>query len=525
MEIPDAWRKEIEAGTEFGRRAGRAIAKVEVEIAKGPKKHPTSRSPLYPARPREPVGTALAAKITGLLGIKAGSGCNCKDLAAKMDDWGIEGCDKKHRGEIIDALVANKDMLSGSLAKAAVVYTKDVGIIEAAKLSTGLIWSWLKREDAETEALAAGANWLLNSAIEEVRSSIALNPPVEKVKIKISDNKPIRSSSGSKGVKEQQAKQSRPKAEIIRRHGGGSVRAGGGVRGAFTQSEQPRFVSSAQLQQDILLLLSKIPSDVTAIAGVARSGLSVATMLAMYLHLPMITIRQTMNDIVPTGNGWRIGGSKHVNPKLDKILVVDDTVMTGNSLKAIRPLVKRELGNAIYAAVYVNPLALVKPDIWAVDLPWPHILEWNVFNSILSPSVAVDFDGILCRDCPAGSDDDGPKYLDFINNAKPLYVPRRTTIPMIVTARIEKYRGPTMGWLNRHGIKTHNLVMHQASTLKDREKCDIPAYKATHYMNWAKKHKASPGPIMFMESEDWQARRIAEISKLMVVCPHTAKVY
>lgn len=285
-----------------------------------------------------------------------------------------------------------------------------------------------------------------------------------------------------------------------------------------------RFITSAQFQEDIKLLVSKIPPDITAIAGVARSGLSAATMVSMYLHLPMITIRQTMNDIVPTGNGWRLGGSRHVDPR-GKILVVDDTVMTGNSIKAIKPLVQRELPDAMFAAVYVNPLAIHKPDIWAVDLGWPHLLEWNVFNSILSPSMAVDFDGILCRDCPPGSDDDGPRYLEFIRNAQPLYVPRRVPIPLIVTARVEKYRADTEEWLRRHGINWHRLVMHPAATTRERERDDIPAYKARHYKEWASKHRAGPGPIIFCESDDWQARRIAQLSKLMTICPATAGVY
>lgn len=306
----------------------------------------------------------------------------------------------------------------------------------------------------------------------------------------------------------------------------GRVVSHGGIRGAFTAGSGPvRFVRSSQFQFDILNLIAKIPPDVTAIAGVARSGLSAATMLSMYLHLPMVTIRQTMNDVVQTGNGWRLGGAKHVNPRTEKILVVDDTVMTGNSLKAIKPLIDREFGNALYAAVYVNPKAVLKPDIWSVDLPWPHLLEWNVFNSILSPSSAMDFDGILCHDCPPGSDDDGPKYLDFIHNARPLYTPRRSPIPLIVTARIEKYRAATEDWLRRHGIAWHRLVMHPAATLTERRRDDIAAFKAKHYAEWAAKHKAMPGPHLFFESEDQQARQIALRTGLVVICPHTAGVY
>lgn len=396
-----------------------------------------------------------------------------------MDKWGPDECEAR-REYIVDRLMENKQMIANSLAVVEPTILQSI----AATLA-----SWTIGSGLADSALRAGANWMLSEAIKETRNLIAAIPP--------SPQRPPRTPRPHK-----------PRAGSAFRSTGGKV----------------RFVSSAQFQSDILELIGKLPPDITAIAGVARSGLSAATMISMYLHLPMITIRQTMNDIVPTGNGWRLGGSKHVDPK-GKILVVDDTVMTGNSLRAIRPLVERELGNACYAAVYVNPAATLKPDIWAVDLGWPHLLEWNIFNSILSPSMALDFDGILCRDCPVGSDDDGPRYLDFINNAKPLYVPRRVPVPLIVTARIERYREPTEAWLHRHGIRWNRLIMHPAGSLSERMRDDIPAYKARHYKEWAKQHRAMPGPIIFCESEDWQARQIAQHAKLMVICPSTSGVY
>ena len=429
---------------------------------------------------REKVGTALATIIEGFLFVKGTQSCGCTKLAGQMDSWGIAGCER-HREQIVTALASNRKVL------------------EAALQASGETWKAKAVHFAPEAVLRAGAGWLLDRALQHVRD----NPEPQ-----------TRPRTAAKRI-EQSGRAPRP-ARTRR----------SGIRGAFTAGTGPaRFVKSSQFQQDILSLIAKIPPDITAIAGVARSGLSAATMLSMYLHLPMITIRQTMGDIVDTGNGWRLGGSKHINPKHGKILVVDDTVMTGNSLKAIRPLIQSQVGNAVYAAVYVNPKALQKPDIWAVDLPWPHILEWNVFNSILSPSVAMDFDGILCRDCPAGSDDDGPKYLDFISHASPLYVPRRCPIPLIVTARIEKYRAETEAWLKRYGIRWHQLVMHPAATLRERQQDNIPAYKARHFAAWAANHRPAPGPIMFMESEDRQAREIARHSRLMVVCPHTAGVY
>jgi len=395
-----------------------------------------------------------------------------------MDEWGPEQCDAR-REYIIDRMMENKQMLTDALSVSPFLQS-----VAGWTVGTGLL----------DPALRVVANRLLSASIQQARENLTEAASVRKLQVK-----PRVRTGGSRMP----------------------IRNGN----AFRHIDGPtHFITSAQFQEDIKLLLGKIPSDITAIAGVARSGLSAATMISMYLHLPMITIRQTMNDIVPTGNGWRLGGSTHVDPK-GKILVVDDTVMTGNSLKAIEPLVARELGNAIYAAVYVNPLAAKKPDFWAMDLQWPHLLEWNLFNSVLSPSLAVDFDGILCRDCPPGSDDDGPKYLDFISNALPLYVPRRVPIPLIVTARLEKYREPTEAWLRRHRIAWHKLVMHPAATLRERQADDTPAYKARHYSQWASTHRAMPGPIIFAESEDWQARRIAQLSKRMTICPSTAGVY
>lgn len=216
----------------------------------------------------------------------------------------------------------------------------------------------------------------------------------------------------------------------------------------------PRFISSKQFQADIFLLLSEIPPDITSIVGISRSGVSVASLLAMYLQLPLFILRPG-KDIIDAGNGWRLNSVKN-----GRVLVVDDTVMSGKSLLTAKPIVDKFFKDVIYGAVYVNPLSNFLPDIWAVDLSWPHLLEWNIFNSILSTSVCTDFDGILCWDCDVIDDDDGDRYFKFLSTAKSLYVPRRVPIPLIVTARLEKYRGLTESWLRKYDIKYNELIMY-----------------------------------------------------------------
>lgn len=298
---------------------------------------------------------------------------------------------------------------------------------------------------------------------------------------------------------------------------GGSFRFNGGT---------PEFKSLGDMNKDALRLVSKLPPDTGLIIGIARSGLSVATMVSMLTHKPLLAYQQTLGKIVETGNGWRLGGRSHVPPGGGRVVVIDDTVMTGNSFLSSLPVIKEKYPDAISAALYVNPTAKFKPDVWVQDLPWPHLLEWNMFNSVLSPNMALDFDGVLCHDCPPEQDDDGEGYRRFIIQSQPKYLPRKSIVPLIVTARIEKYRALTMDWLQRHGVTCKNLVMHPASTLAERRRDDIAAYKARHYAQWASSYTAKPPPHIFVESDDRQAQRISSLaSRRIVVCPSSARCY
>lgn len=296
---------------------------------------------------------------------------------------------------------------------------------------------------------------------------------------------------------------------------------------AFTaMKDHAHFVTLNDLASDSLKLANMLPHDIDAIVGVARSGMTPANMIATMLHLPVLAVRQTKGDIIQVGNGWRMGGSSHIGVEnARRVAVIDDTSMTGNSFRAIDSILRKSFKNYVTGAIYVNPLSTKKPDLFVHELEWPHILEWNVFNSVLSPNCATDFDGVICHDCAHWQDDDGDNYKAFIANAIPKYVSRKVPIPLIVTARIERYRNETVQWLNKHGIKFHNLVMHPAKTLRERQRDDIAAFKARHFERWAKKHHARPSPSMFIESDDAQSRRISELTGRLVVCPTTASCY
>jgi len=290
----------------------------------------------------------------------------------------------------------------------------------------------------------------------------------------------------------------------------------------YYDGDLPEFITAARFMSDTQTLAAMLPPDTSRIIGVARSGLCAATMVAMLLHRPMSIVRQSHGDLIEASNGWRLSGAIHSD---GPAVFIDDTAMTGGSLKNAMPIVRRQFPTAIAAVVYASPAAnLATPDLFVRHLKWPHVLEWNFANSILTDQLALDFDGILCHDCPPGHDEDGPLYADFLHNAKPLYYFRRTPIPLIVTARLEKYRAQTLDWLARHGMTVTNLVMHPAATLAERHRTDIARFKANHFQKFAsQRHRFQPP--LFVESDPRQAAAIAQYSGGITVCPAAGRCF
>lgn len=289
----------------------------------------------------------------------------------------------------------------------------------------------------------------------------------------------------------------------------------------------PRFISTSRFVSDIHRLSSMIPAETSAIIGIARSGLTPATIVSQLLHLPLMAMSQENKtggspySISHVGSGWRLSGNTGGD---GPPVLIDDTVMSGNSFRHCLPVVRGLFPEVRTAAVYVNPKSRFKPDFWVEDLPWPHFLEWNMFNSVMTPSMAFDFDGILCHECPGGSDDDGLAYLEFLRNVRPLYPVRKIVIPMIATARLEKYRSETLAWLSRNGMAVRELVMGPWGNNSQRTFSKVVSHKASAYRRFMLESRGVKPPA-FVESDDIQARKIAELSGGIVICPATNGVY
>ena len=275
-----------------------------------------------------------------------------------------------------------------------------------------------------------------------------------------------------------------------------------------------KFILTSELVQKSYELIKAIPHDVDVIAGAARSGLLPATAISAHLHLPLLSVGKEKS--VATGNGWRL---HNADPQPKKILLIDDTVYSGRSLSIVKDILQSEYPHIeiLTAAIFVHPKSIQKVDYYVEQLPGRHYLEWNFFNSIAISRCVFDFDGILCEDIPGKDDDDGERYFKALENAIPKYLVRREPIPIIVTARLEKYRAVTEAWLKRYGVSCKKLIMGPWENNKQRaEKGSISRFKAGIYKAYSF--------TLFVESDPLQAAEIVDITGKEVLCPRLRRV-
>lgn len=266
----------------------------------------------------------------------------------------------------------------------------------------------------------------------------------------------------------------------------------------------PRFVTSADLANDTIKLIPKLPTDLSGIVGIPRSGMVPATLLATYLHLPLFEMTNTGPRQL--SNGWRLSDSAHIE-RHGPMLLVDDTSMHGNAMNMAKAQWKetKRKQEVIGAVVYCSPQKYhhhgPMPDLWAVDLEHPHLLEWCLFNCGFMHFSALDFDGIMTVD----------------QTQHPQYLPRKYPLKLIVTGRLERERQRTLDWMSRHGITAERLEMWPG-TLEDREKPGaIAAFKAEHFKK--------SGLQFFVESDPEQAAEIARLTRKTVVCPSAKRCF
>lgn len=272
------------------------------------------------------------------------------------------------------------------------------------------------------------------------------------------------------------------------------------------------YRSVADLTNDLLMNAYKLPSDLDMIVGIPRSGLLAANILALQLNLPLLDLDAFLEGRIP-----RVGRTVRSTMKWDggttatKVLIVDDSILTGKSLVAVRDEVaaRRPDAEVIYCAVYGSKPHHPEVDLCLATVNHPRVFQWNLMRHNVLDDACFDIDGVLCHDPTKDQNDDGPLYTEFLTSARPLLLPG-VRIRHLVTSRLERYRTETEAWLRAHNIDYERLWMLDLPSAEERRR------KGAHASHKASIYKET-GASLFVESEDAQAQEIASLSQRPVL--------
>tara|TARA_A100001515_G_scaffold144850_2_gene150382 strand:- start:10609 stop:12486 length:1878 start_codon:yes stop_codon:yes gene_type:complete len=279
-----------------------------------------------------------------------------------------------------------------------------------------------------------------------------------------------------------------------------------------------KFISNEELVRDSIKLLDQIP-PVAGVVGIPRSGMTPATTIATVLSLPLYGISD--GKIVKLNSISKNGGARMSEQKENidlPFLVIDDTSFSGGAMIRTRNNLEQNYPEKkfIYTSVYHEPSLEFKKyndtlpilDAWNIELPFPHILQWNLFNTYQTEHTMFDMDGVFNADCTVEIDANEEMYIDWMLSVKPIKhrLPLSHPADAICTGRPEKYRKQTEYWLKLHGIKYNDLHMWPGT----KEERDAGGLHSKNVAAFKSEKFNESQSIIFVESCDIQSKFIAK---------------
>ncbi len=160
-----------------------------------------------------------------------------------------------------------------------------------------------------------------------------------------------------------------------------------------------KFKSYNDLSQDIQDNIHKLQGEgYDLVVGIPRSGMIPAYMISLLLNVSCTDLNSFLNNArILTGSTRK--GAKSLNTAWDakKILLVDDSVMTGRSMQsALEEIQDRTSHEVNRAAIYIERDSIKFVDVYFKILPGPRVFQWNIFHHPLLNSSCVELDGVLC---------------------------------------------------------------------------------------------------------------------------------
>lgn len=255
--------------------------------------------------------------------------------------------------------------------------------------------------------------------------------------------------------------------------------------------------------------LWRLPEDIDVVVGIPRSGMLVASMIALALNRPLVDLEGFCRGRVLESGVTRLSASSS-QEKFTHALVVDDSIRSGQALRKAVAEIESSAGSRLTRR-YTTCVGYATKDTEALvnialcTLPSPRIFEWNFMHhpSFLRDA-AVDIDGVLCHDPSTRENDDSDRYIEFLNTARRLYIPSHP-VGWLVTSRLERYRHETEDWLARHNVRYGELIMLDLpSAIERRRLANHGSFKGEVYR--------SLDARVFIESELDQAFQICRVS-------------
>ncbi|MEP7066961.1 MAG: phosphoribosyltransferase family protein [Gemmatimonadota bacterium] len=277
----------------------------------------------------------------------------------------------------------------------------------------------------------------------------------------------------------------------------------------------------AQLDDAVVSWLGDLPRDIDIVAGVPRSGLLVANLLALHLNVPMTDVAGLVEGrVIQSGARFKGSDPRQFLTRPRHVLVVDDSVCSGSAMQKVKvQLDAAGLPHRLtFGAVYMAPEARLDGhvDIYREVVPMPRVFEWNLMHGTVLANSCMDIDGVLCLDPTNEQNDDGEEYLAFLRDTPALLLPS-APVGWLVTSRLEKYRAQTAEWLARHKVQYGELRMMQYPDMAARRAARAYArFKTDIYLE--------TGAWLFVESDAALSAQIAQLSGRSVFCTETREM-
>lgn len=265
----------------------------------------------------------------------------------------------------------------------------------------------------------------------------------------------------------------------------------------------------------------KVPADVDLVVGIPRSGMLVASLVSLKLNLPLTDLYSFLrNDDLKRGDTRQYKHAQLIKPlEAKKILLVDDSIASGSSMaKAVSQLRGQFRGSVCTFVAFAERHNVSAVDLHLELVEQPRVFEWNIMHHHYINHACIDIDGVLCVDPVSPEAEDGPDYQQRLANASPLFIPS-IKASKLVTTRFERYRSDTERWLKRHGVKYDTLYMYPDVSDEERR---APGAKARFK---AEVYRQDPHCVLFIESEEAQARDIMRMADKPVFCVESNEMY